>query len=92
MKVVPILCYAISIFIYAAEVTDKDINSPLFTYLLAKVQQLESKVVARPTIRNTREITDKPTKHLLLLLTTNSVTLHQVHCLILDRVMLLGPY
>ena len=44
------------------EVTQEDINSPLVSYLLTKVQQLESKVMARPNIRNTRETTDKPTK------------------------------
>ena len=44
------------------EVTDKDINSPLVSYLLAKVQQLESKIMVRPNIRNTRQTTEKPTK------------------------------
>ena len=46
----------------AVEVTDEDINSPLVSYLLAKVQRLESKIMARPNIRNTRQTTEKPTK------------------------------
>ena len=46
----------------AVEVTDKDINSPLVSYLLAKVQRLESKIMVRPNIRNTRQTTEKPTK------------------------------
>ena len=44
------------------EVTDEDINSPLVSYLLAKVQRLEAKMMVRPSIRNTRQTTDKPTK------------------------------
>ena len=43
----------------AAEITDEDINSPLLSYLLAKVQRLEAK---NTNIRNTRQTTDKPTK------------------------------
>ncbi|XP_065908939.1 uncharacterized protein [Dysidea avara] len=46
----------------AVEVTDEDINSPLFSYLLAKIQQLESKIMVRPNIRTTRQTTQKPTK------------------------------
>ena len=46
----------------AVEVTDDDINSPLVSYLLAKVQRLEAKMMVRPNIRNTRQTTDKPTK------------------------------
>ena len=44
----------------AVEVTDEDINSPLLSYLLAKVQQLEAKQMVG--IRNTRQTTEKPTK------------------------------
>ena len=40
----------------AVEVTDEDINSPLISYLLAKVQRLETKMMAKPSIRNTREV------------------------------------
>ena len=46
----------------AVEVTDEDINSPLVSYLPAKLQQLESKIMVRPNIRTTRQITQKPTK------------------------------
>ena len=46
----------------AAEVTNEDINSPLVSYLLAKVQRLESQIMVRPNIRNTRQTTEKPTK------------------------------
>ena len=46
----------------AVEVTDEDINSPLVSYLLAKMQRLESKIMVRPNIRNTRQTTEKPTK------------------------------
>ena len=56
------LCFIAFILTDAAEVTDEDINSPLVSYLLGKVQQLESKMMVRSNIRNTREITDKPTK------------------------------
>ena len=44
----------------AVEVTDEDINSPLLSYLLAKVQRLEAKQMVG--IRNTRQTTEKPTK------------------------------
>ena len=46
----------------AVEVTDKDIDSPLLSYLLAKVQRLEAKNTISPNIRNARQTTDKPTK------------------------------
>ena len=46
----------------AVEVTDEDVNSPLVSYLLAKIKQLESKMIVRPNIRNTRQTTEKPTK------------------------------
>ena len=57
-----VLYFVIIIFTDAVEVTDEDINSPLVSHLLAKVQQLESKIMARPNIRNTRQTTEKPTK------------------------------
>ena len=56
------LCLAAFILTDAAEVTDEDISSPLVSYLLAKVQRLESKMMAIPNVRNTRDTTDKPTK------------------------------
>ena len=39
----------------ALEVTD-DVNSQLVSYLLAKVQRLEAKMMAKPNVRNTREV------------------------------------
>ena len=51
------------IFTDAVELTDEDGNSPLVTYLLARLQQLESKMMmVRPNIRNIRQTTQKPTK------------------------------
>ena len=41
---------------HAVEVTDEDINSPLVSYLLAKVQRLEAKIMTKPSVRNTREV------------------------------------
>ena len=38
-------------FTDAVEVSDDDINSPLVSYLLAKLQQLESKIMVRPKSR-----------------------------------------
>ena len=43
-------------FADAVEVTNEDINSPLVSYLLAKVQRLEAKMMAKPNVRNTREV------------------------------------
>ena len=58
-----ILFLFIAIFLTdAVEVNNEDINSPLVSYLLAKVQRLEAKMMVRPNIRNTRQTTDKPTK------------------------------
>ena len=63
MKTVFVLLIIIfASFTDAVEVTDEDINSPLVSYLLAKVQRLEAKMMVRPNIRNTRQTTDKPTK------------------------------
>ena len=61
-KVFAVLYFAVIIFTDAVEITDKDINSPLASHLLAKLQQLESKIMARPNTRNTRQTTEKPTK------------------------------
>ena len=54
--------FAVIFLTDAVEVTDEDINSPLVSYLLAKLQQLESKIMVRPNIRTTRQTTQKPTK------------------------------
>ena len=72
------LCFVAFILTDAAEVTNEDINSPLVSYLLAKVQQLESKIMVRQSIRNARETTTDLLNCLLLLLTINSVTVHQL--------------
>ena len=41
----------------AVEVTDEDINSPLVSYLLAKVQRLEARMMAKPSnARSIREV------------------------------------
>ena len=50
------LFVVISLSADAVEVTDEDINSPLVSYLLAKVQRLEAKMMAKPNVRNTREV------------------------------------
>ena len=61
-KVLTLTLLAIVLLTDAVEVIDEDINSPLVSYLLAKVQRLESKIMVRPNIRNTRQTTEKPTK------------------------------
>ena len=60
MKIFALLMLVAIFFTDAVEVTDEDINSPLFSYLLAKVQRLEAKQMV--SIRNTRQTTEKPTK------------------------------
>ena len=45
----------------AVEVTDDDTNSQLLSYLLARLQRLESQIMVRPNIRNARQTTEKPT-------------------------------
>ena len=62
INIFALLYFAIIIFTDSAEVTAKDEESPLVSYLLAKVQQLEAKMMIRPNTRNTRQTTDKPTK------------------------------
>jgi len=56
------LILSFTVLAQAVEVTDKDINSPLVSYLLAKLQQLESKIMVRPNSRTTREVTQRSTK------------------------------
>ena len=52
-------CLLIQLFVIsltdAVEVSDEDINSPLVSYLLAKVQRLEAKVIPSPAISRTLE-------------------------------------
>ena len=64
MKIVifALLVSSIIFFTDAVEVTDEDINSPLVSYLLAKLQKLESKIMVRPNSRITREVTQRSTK------------------------------
>ena len=59
LLILPLFLY---ILLTDAMGVDEDINSPLVSYLLAKVQRLEAKMMVRPNIRNTRQTTDKPTK------------------------------
>ena len=64
MKITLVLL-AVVLFTDAAMFTNEEVDSPLVSYLLAKVQRLESKMMARPNtswdnrpvIRNTREAT-----------------------------------
>ena len=56
MKVSLLLLFFVISFTDAVEVIDEDINSPLISYLLAKVQQLEAKMIVKPNVRNTREV------------------------------------
>ena len=62
VKICTFLLFTVIFCTDAVEVTDEDINSPLVSYLLAKVQRLESQIMIRPNIRNTRQTTEKPTK------------------------------
>ena len=56
-KILYILPLLLFIFLTdAVEVTDEDTNSPLVSYLLAKVQRLEAKMMAKSNVRNTREV------------------------------------
>ena len=48
--------FAVTFLTDAVEFTHEDINSPLVSYLLAKVQRLEAKMMAKPNVRNTREV------------------------------------
>ena len=56
MKIFLLVLFFIIFITDAVEVTDEDINSPLVSYLLAKVQQLEAKMIIKPNVRNTREV------------------------------------
>ena len=56
-KILYILPLLLFIFLTdAVEVDNEDSNSPLVSYLLAKVQRLEAKMMAKPNVRNTREV------------------------------------
>ena len=62
IQIVTLSLFAVIFLTDAVEVNNEDINSPLVSYLLTKVQRLEAKMMARPNIRNIRQTTDKPTK------------------------------
>ena len=53
MKITVVL-FAVVLFTDAAMFSDDDVDSPLVSYLLAKVQRLESKMMARPNAWDTR--------------------------------------
>ena len=56
VKIFLLILFFVIFLTGAVEVTDEDINSPLVSYLLAKVQRLEAKMMAKPNVRNTREV------------------------------------
>ena len=56
MKILILILFSVIFLIDAVEVTDEDVNSPLVSYLLAKVQRLEAKMMAKPNVRNTRAV------------------------------------
>ena len=56
MKTFLLMLFFVILLTDAVEVTDEDVNSPLVSYLLAKVQRLEAKMMANPSVRNTREV------------------------------------
>ena len=62
IKIFILSLFAIIFLADAVEVNDDDINSPVLSYLLAKVHRLEANNMARLNTRKTRETTDKPTK------------------------------
>jgi len=56
MKIFLLIVFSIIFLTDAVEANEEGIDSPLVSYLLAKVQRLEAKTMAKPNIRNTREI------------------------------------
>ena len=56
MKICLFILFFMIFLTDAVEVNDEDTNSPLVSYLLAKVQRLEAKVMTKPNVRNTREV------------------------------------
>ena len=50
MKVFTLIIITVMFLTDAMEITAEDINSPLLSYLLAKVQRLEAKNMFRPTL------------------------------------------
>ena len=56
MKYFLLILFSAILLAGAVEVTNEDINSPLVSYLLAKVERVEAKMMAKPNVRNTREV------------------------------------
>ena len=56
MNIFILILFSVILLTDGVEVTNEDINSPLVSYLLAKVQRLEAKMMAKPNVRNTREV------------------------------------
>ena len=56
MKILLFVSFFLFFLADAMEVTDEDINSPLVSYLLAKVKRLEGKMMDKPNVRNIREV------------------------------------
>ena len=56
MKILLLALFTLFFLTDAVEVTDEDINSPLVSYLLAKVKRLEGKMMDKPNVRNIREV------------------------------------
>jgi len=56
MKIFLLILFSIIFLTDAVKVNHEDIDSPLVSFLLAKVQRLETKMMAKPNVRNTREV------------------------------------
>ena len=56
MNLIFLIMFSLTFLTNAVEVTDEDINSPLVFYLLAKVQRLEAKMMAKLNVKNTRQV------------------------------------
>ena len=56
MKLFLLVLFTVVFLTDAVEVTNEDVNSPLVSYLLTKVQILEAKMMAKLNVRNTREV------------------------------------
>ena len=56
MKILLLILFSLFFLTAAVEVTDEDVNSPLVSYLVAKVQRLDGRMMAKPNVRNTREV------------------------------------
>ena len=54
MKILLLFLFSIIFLTDAVEVPDED--SPLVSYLLAKVQRLETRMMAKPNVRNARKV------------------------------------